>query len=254
MDTLSQSKIAFIIAHKYFRGYESYLNHYVENIMKFYNDSLIIIVDNNSANKEDVLSSIKTDANIVILDNDIECKFELGAYQVGIKYLQEHNLIMNYNYFMFTQDTYVLKNKFDINSLISQNVYAGSIIGLHNDWAKMDVVKPTLELLGLYSNLTGIDLCWCNSFIVVNHKILELYNYIKNIIITVRHQSEASERYLGKILYELNDHKNYSIDGNDNSFIVNGIKHDCHSIKITDEIDKHFCKIAQQKNERTREK
>lgn len=254
MDTLNETKLAFIIAHKYFRGYESYLKHYVENILKYYGDSLIIIVDNNSNNKEEVLSSIETTSNIVILDNNIECKFELGAYQVGISYLQEHNLINDYKYIIFTQDTYVLKNKFDVNILVNNNVEAGSIIGLHNDWAKMDVVKPTLEHLGLFSNLNGIDLCWCNSFIVSNRKVLELYNYIKNIIITVRHQSEASERYLGKILYELNDHKNFSIDGNDNTFVSNGVKHDCHSIKITDEIDKYFCKIAQQKNERTKEK
>jgi len=247
-------KLVFIIAHKYFRGYESYLNYYVNNVLRFYPSALILIVDNNSNNKEEIFASINPSNNIKFLDNNIECKFELGAYQIGIEYLIKNNLISEYDFIICSQDTYVLKNKFDFNELNQSKIEAASIIGLTNDWAKWDVVAPTLDKLGLLSDLDGIDLCWCNSFIISKNKVLELYNLIKNIIITVRHQSEASERYLGKILYELNDHRNFAIDGNDNTYNVNGVVHDCHSIKINDDVDKYFCKIAQQKNERTKEK
>lgn len=39
-----EKKPAFIIAHKYFRGYESYLKHYVENILEFYGKNSLIIL------------------------------------------------------------------------------------------------------------------------------------------------------------------------------------------------------------------
>jgi hypothetical protein len=96
-------KPIFIIAHKYFRGYASYLNHYIENILKFYGENcLIIIVDNNSNYPQDIFDILPKTNNIKILTNDIECKFELGAYQVGVRYLLNENLLDNYEYFVFT--------------------------------------------------------------------------------------------------------------------------------------------------------
>ena len=47
-------KLCFIITCKVYHNYISYLTLYVNNIINFYNDSLIILVDNNS-----VSSSVK---------------------------------------------------------------------------------------------------------------------------------------------------------------------------------------------------
>lgn len=246
-------KICFIIAHKYFRGYESYLKYYIDNIFSFYENPLVLVVDNNSPNKDDIFNIIEND-KVIFLENNIECKFELGAYQVGIDYLKINNLIDVYDYYIFTQDTYILKNIFDFNELKSNNINAASLIGLHNDWAKMDIVGPVLEKLNLLNDLDDIYLCWCNSFIISNKRLLDLQQYLQQIIIKTRHESEASERYLGKILFELNNHRNYAIDGRNNTFIVNNLSYDCHNVDVFSNTDKYFCKKAQQKNERTIER
>jgi len=245
-------KIVFIIAHKYFRGYPSYLKYYIDNILAFYDNALIIVVDNNSPNKEDIFRTISYNPKIIFLDNDIKCKFELGAYQVAIKYIIDNNLIEKYDYYVCTQDTYILKNKFNFGEL--KDVKAASIIGWRNDLAKMDVVATVLDELGLFNNLESTNLCWCNSFVVSNEKLTKLYGYLTKIIIERRHESEASERYLGRILSELNDGINYTIDGSDNSYLIDGVRYDCHNVNPYVNIDKHFCKIAQQKNEGTIEK
>ncbi len=248
-----ENKICFIIAHKYFKGYESYLKYYIDNIFSFYENPLVLVVDNNSPNKDEVFNAIKND-NVIFLENKIECKFELGAYQVGIDYLKQNNLINSYDYYILSQDTYVIKNKFDFNELKSNNINAASIIGLHNDWSKMDVAGPVLEKLNLLNDLDEIYLCWCNSFVVSNTVLFDLQRYLQQIIIKTRHESEASERYLGRILFELNNHKNYAIDGRNNSFIVDERHYDCHNVDVYANMDKYFCKRAQQKNERTIEK
>jgi len=117
-------KVCFIIAHKYFRGWESYLNYYVNNIFEYYESPLVIIVDNNSKYKEDIFQSLDKKNDVIFLDNDIESKFEMGAYQVGLRYLVEKELYNEYDYILLTQDNFIINKKLDINKLINDDVQA----------------------------------------------------------------------------------------------------------------------------------
>ena len=196
-------KVVFIIAHKYFRGYTSYLKYYIDNILNFYEKSLILVVDNNSEFKEDILSTIEVKDNIVFLNNEIDCKFELGAYKVGFNYLMETNKLSEFDYVFCTQDNYIIKKKYNFNILKNNNIKAASIINLQNDYQKNDVALPILKKLGMTNKLESSFICWCNSFLLSTDRVSQFYEYIKDIVITVRHESEASERYLGRLLLEI---------------------------------------------------
>ena len=73
-----------------------------------------------------------------------------------------------------------------------------------------------------------------------------MLDYFKNITIIDRVGSMAAERYLGKLLWELNGGNNFDIDGD-----VNNLDYYCHTVDAYSNINNFFCKISQQKNERT---
>jgi hypothetical protein len=251
MDLDSNERCAFIIAHKYFRGHASYLKFYIENIQKFYPKALTIVVDNNSAFKEDVFSTIENTERVVFLDNNIESKFEIGAYCVGIQYIIDNDLANNFDYITMTQDTFVLKNKFDFNSLSKLNVTACPINSWHYDWYLQHISEHVLSMLGLNNNYDKITFCWCNSFVVSTSKLTQLFDYLKRIVIRLSIEREASERYLARILWELNDFKNNDIDGN-----IDELKqhYNCHTVDIVnDNISTHFVKRPHQKTEHTKD-
>jgi hypothetical protein len=231
-------KPIFIIAHKYFRGYESYTEYYIQNIKNFFNK----------------ISSY----NLILLDNNIESKFEIGAYTVGLKYIIDNNLSDEYSYVFFTQDNFVIKNKVDLNKLLNDNVFSCPIVGcernpnskeylgIHDD--AQDVVIPILSSLNLYNNMDKISFCWCNSFLAHSSKINQLYNFFKNISIINRWQSVGSERFLARIIYELNNQSNYSLDGD-----IRELKnyYNMHNSDINMKVSTYFQKICQGKNENT---
>jgi hypothetical protein len=256
------NKPVFIIAHKYYRGYDSYCEYYVQTIQKFYEESLIIIVDNNSTHKEDIFEKLRQYENVILLDNNIECKFEIGAYQIGLKYLIDNSLTNDYSYVVLTQDTFILKNKLDFNTLHNQNVKACTINSYFQDGAMQDISNEVLSKLKLLNNLDKCTFCWCCSFIISTSNVNKLYDYFKQIVITNRTQSCAAERYLARILWELNDHQNYDIDGDIRYLgdVWNHVpnpdpKYDCHSVNpFDDNIKTFFVKRAQQKTELTVEK
>ena len=240
--------VVFIIAHKYVRGYESYLKYYISNIFKFYKNALVLVVDNNSNYKDDVFSTIDKNENIIFLDNNIECKFELGGYQVGIKYLIDNNLLEKYHYVICTQDTFILKNKVDFNTLLQQNIIACTINTYIQDGAHPEICELILTKLNLYNNLDKISFCWCNSFIVHTEKIHQLYSYLKHIVITNKSYSESCERFLARILWELNEYTNYDIDGDLRS---NRSKYNEWCVDVYSHVPSFFVKKIQQKNETT---
>lgn len=248
------NKVCFIIANKYYRGYESYLSYYINNIHTLYPEALTIVVDNNSKYSEDVFSSLRDLRNVVLLIND--CKdggFELGAYKTGIKYILDNNLVDQYSFYVCTQENFLLKNFFDFKQLLEKQTYALPINSMQNDWYAMDVCQPVLQQLGLFDNLDKVTFCWCSSFIVANKKLEQLYGYLKQIVQTRRHESEAAERYLARILWELNEHKPCGdIDGDCRD--LPGKYYDCWSVDLRGEVRSYFAKRVQQRNEHTRDR
>lgn len=223
----------FIIAHKWCRGYVSYIKHFVDNIQSFYQDSLILIVDNTSEFKEDVLDQFKNVENVILLDNNTIHRFEQGAYLFGLDYLLRNGLYENYDYFVFTQDTYIIKNKFDFNELVEREVLACPISwGTGIQDFPLDHILSHLKLLDVYDESlelnTDVSLChleeyeenilkkilhcYCTCYIIHRSKLNELSGYLKKIIIRTRWESELGERYFAWVLFKMNNNKNYQID------------------------------------------
>lgn len=255
MNNVDPNKVCFIIAHKYFRGYESYLSYYLGNIQKLYPDALTIVVDNNSTYVEDIFGPLRNLKNVVFLINT-GSGFELGAYREGLKYVINNNLVNEYSYFILAQDTFILKNYFDFNQLIEKQVYALPInsMWLGGDSYARDIGNKVLTDIGLSTdNWSRANFCWCSSFIVANHKINQLSGYLNNIVQTVRHESEAAERYLGVILWELNDRKEtIDIDGGCKDLHLRF--YDCWNKNVYAPVSSIFRKHVQQKTQDTRDK
>jgi hypothetical protein len=212
---MNNYKLCFIISHRYYRSYESFIQYYVDNINKFYDNSLIIIVDNNSKYVDDIKILFINYKNVLFLINETECKFELGAYNVGINYIINNNLLDDYNYYIFTQDNFILKNKFDFNILKENNTLACAL-NVSNK-GKEEYYNPvTLNILNkinLHNRIDELTLCWCSSFILNKDKVIQFLDITKDIIIKERSESCCSERYLSGILYYLNNYIMTSIDG-----------------------------------------
>lgn len=188
---ITRNSVCFVIANKYVKSINSsYLKFYVDNINKYYPDGFVLIVDNNSENMEDIYNLLNYNTNVKIITNDTEYKFETGAYRCGIQWLMENNLINNYNYFIFTQDTFMLKNIYDFNEKSS---LAFSLISFKYDYFKQSVVENILQEIGLNDNYEKINLCVANSFGVHYSKIEQLFNYIKNIKTQTKQDSQIME-------------------------------------------------------------
>ena len=77
-------------------------------------------------------------------------------------------------------------------------------------------------------------------------------SYLQKIVISVRWESSASERYLARILWELNDHKNTDIDGSISDLASR--HYDCWNVNLYDPVTSYFVKSVQQKTETTTDK
>jgi hypothetical protein len=244
--------ICFIIAHKYNRNYDSYIKFYVDNIQKYYKDSYIIIVDNNSIYIEDIKEIFKNYKNLIILTNNIECKYELGAYKVGIQYIIDNNLINNYEFYVFTQDNFIIKNKFDFNILKNNNTNACSLYTfnkLKNEYF-YPITYNILKNLNLHERIDELTLCWACSFVLNKVKIIEFFNIVKDIVVKNKFESTCCERFLSAILYYLNNYIMTSIDGD----LEKNLRYDVYKVDlIKDNPGNFFVKKSQLKNEKIEE-
>jgi len=110
-----------------------------------------------------------------------------------------------------------------------------------------------MEKLQMNNNWDKVNFCWCSSFVVANNKILQLYEYLKQIVVTCRWESCAGERYLARILWELNEHKDCGdIDGSASDLSLR--HYDTWNVDITAPATSFFVKEVQQKNENTVDK
>jgi len=206
-------KVIFIIAQKYVKGYPNFIEYYINNIKTFYPDnSLIIIVDNNSTFLHEIQQLLSGVSNLIILSNTSESKFELGAYKFGIKYIIENNLHLSYQYFVFTQDSYVIKNKFPFETLSIQNVVATPIVRFEDGNFHEPMVQMVLKKIQMQD--IHHTLCWANSFILHHSVLTEFLSIIYEIVTVNKYDACHCERFLGAILYKLNGCSNHFIDGN----------------------------------------
>jgi len=249
-------RILFIIAVKYYRTYHSYIKYYVDNIQKIYKNSFILLVDNNSKYIIDIVTLLKEYNNLKIITNDSNSKFEIGAYNEGIRYILKNNMLDTYDYFVFSQDNFVLKKYFDFNNLKNNNVVACSFNRWDNYVNKFECDShpaniEVLNKIGLYNKAESYNLCWGNSFILHNSKIEAYYNIVKDIVVTSRQNgSTQSERFLSNILYHLNNNKYISICGDIDT--ISSLGYDCWNVDIENSnVDNFFVKKIQQKNETT---
>lgn len=244
-------KVIFVVAHKYYKQYKSYLQNYVDNIQKIYgNDGYVLIVDNNSIYINDIQDIFKGYQNVSIIINDTPCKFEIGAYKKGIEYILENNLFNKFAYYIFTQDNFILNRKFDFtqHKILARTLYTwpSSDIGNVNKYSEIYI--PLVKKMGLEHVIPHRNICWCSSFILHQSRVMLFYDLTFDIILTTRKDSEIGERYLSIILYKLNNDKMESIDGECNPELV-GNK---NTIDVYDKIPpKYFIKCNQQKTENT---
>ena len=205
---MSEFKICFIIANKYIRGYSTHIKTYVENINTFYKDCFVLIVDNNSNHfKEDITFDYE---NVLVITNTSECKFELGAYKFGISYLLENKLLNSYEYFVFTQDTFVLTNYYDFNNLLENNIIACPLvgssegffsvdyncgIGYYRDHKDYSLIKDCISNLNLTHCVDKLSFCFSSSFVLNSSKLIEFLDFTKSINTNCKMHSECTEAY-----------------------------------------------------------
>lgn len=209
-----EPRVAFVISHRYERGNQSYIEYYVNNIQKFYENSLVIIVDNNSDNLDDIIPQLEKYNNVKILINNTSCKYEVGAYKVGIQHMIDNNMYDKYDYIVFTQENFVIKQKYNFNEFLNNGITAASISG-ESEYFKRDIYNNMNK--DIYTKLVAkmkidnpeekMSVCFCNSFVLHSSKITKFLNLTKDIIITSKSGAWDSEFWLSPILYYLNNNK-----------------------------------------------
>lgn len=219
--------IAFVIAHKYYPQYPSFLDAYIYSIKKHY-DCDVFVVDNQSADISHLLSLFTDKVHLMV--NDSENKFELGAYRYALE------RIGRYDHIVFTQDTFILRNKATFDKV-------ATLVDFPWDNGHRHIYEQVLLRNGLNNRYDECKGCWCNSFVLSDSVRDEFMRLTDWPIVRTRRESEACERYLGRILLELG--ATHPVDG---GVAARGECVDCDPLADT---SFYFAKKCQQKNEAT---
>ena len=112
------------------------------------------------------------------------------------------------------------------------------------------VCDRVMNTLQMNDNWDKVNFCWCSSFVVASHKVRQLYEYLKQIVVKYRWESCGGERYLARILWELNDHRDCGdIDGSASDLAIR--HYDTWNVDMYAPATSYFVKEVQQKNENT---
>jgi len=248
MKLVLKCRLAFVVAMRYVRGYESYIPLYVQRVRELYPSSKIIIVDNNSLYPDEILHDISFDDDIYFLVNTSETKFEVGAYKLAIDFL-ELSIRDPIDYVVFSQDTFLPNKQLDFDLLKKNRVMAAPFGNYYQDGYRIDFVRRALKAVELNEIDKPAVFCWCCCFVLAKEKLSALRLYLEPQIAKTREDSSAAERYLGVMLYELNGKALYGLDGD-----IRNLKYDCWTVDpICDRPDAFFVKKLQQKTERTKD-
>ena len=158
----------------FYQSMNKYYTYYIDNINAFYDNSLIIISDNNSKHLDDIRNLFNSYNNVVFLVNESYCKFELGGYKIGIQYILQNNAHININldnFNIFVQQYELKKNTIDN---ITLEEYNSLVIDL-NIW-----IQEYKDNNGKTINITVFD-----SFLNSLNLYLQQYSQQNNIVINL---------------------------------------------------------------------
>jgi len=213
-----EKKICFVIALKYYRTYPVYIREYVDNIRKYYENSFIIIVDNNSEHIGDIKFVYD---NVVIITNTTDQKFELGAYNLGIRYIIDNELTDKYEYYTFTQETFMLCEKFNVDELTvkacplvssKQGRFTDDFTNMFVSGVKETLIIDTISELELSDKIPELTFCFANSFILHKSKLYDFNKMTAHIKMLNKIHSQCCERFLAGAFYILNDGINTALE------------------------------------------
>ena len=245
------NNICFIIAHKYFRGYESYLKYYIDNIQEFYPEALTIVVDNNSVYGDDIFDDLQEYDKVIILENNSESKFEIGAYCEGIRCVLKEGVDQDYEYFVFTQDNYIIKKRYDFekDAHKAYPIHSAAHIGYQGTFMGGEIAQNLLKKLEI-GDPGFLKQAWCSSFVLHKSKVEPFLDLLGSAKLTTRGDSEAGERYLSPVLYYLNDNTLHEID-----YAPIHTMYDAWSVDLkgTPASEHYFMKRLQRKTEHTKD-
>lgn len=232
------TKLCFIITCYIPNNLKVYIDYSINKINELYPNSTIILVDNNSENK-DYFNQFKEINNIILLENSSEQKYEIGAYNCAIDYIIKNNL--TFDYYILLQDSVFPNKKYDFNLLNGIQCSIIYRIGESSMWFGNEELKNKCKDILKTMNVDNINYDGCrDSSFISNHETLKKINMLtRNVIVKDKSDSIACERWLGILIQALNNNNPILIDG-----YIADEKYDVRDVNISkaQNIDHFFIK------------